>query len=384
MASTTPQDVYNTILRFGDYYRRRYLLETNPRRSACETLSAQDIAYYERIVHCSDLPTAFEDHLNLDLGFYHGVRDQIASISRVWDAVLAEKVRYDAEGWPSMNRQFMESFLLCLQILPGQIKTGYLGPSLLRSASNTPANLDGLPIILEETAKNDSQTSSRPVSAFSLGDFPEFESQAEDLFHSVFTTQDSQQQPPSDFQGDAASRVTALEQAPIQSEIISTATNVGHDDIEEYHRNSGFRVHMPGVGQSDDFIWTGRKAATLDPRELFLGDLGSPAGGWENDLFDPRSPHKESAHQLQLDGLLQTSSTKQSDTTKPPSDSTTQDSAIQRLPPKRKTSKPKCPVLRKRKVAEIEDIEETVTAAPPAKRQGRSRGRPRRSEALNL
>ncbi|KAI0798400.1 hypothetical protein GGR55DRAFT_672299 [Xylaria sp. FL0064] len=383
MASTTPHNVYNTILRFGDYYRRRYLLETNPRRPTCETLSAQDIASYEQIVHCRDLPKVFEHHLDLDLGFYHGVRDQIASISSLWDAVLAEKVRYDAEGWPSMNRQFMESFLLCLQILPAQIKTGYLGPSLLRSASNTPGIPDGLPIILQEPGKTDSQTSSGPVSAFSFGDFPGLESQVEDLFHSGLAIQESQRQPPSDFQSDAASRVSALEQVPIESEIISTATSVGNDDIEEDHRNSGFRVHMPGVGRSDNVIWAGGKAATLDPCQLFLSDLGSPAGGWENDLFNPRSPHKESAHQWQLDSLLQASSTNLSDATKPPSDSTAQDSAIQRPPLKRKTSKSKYPVL-KQKIAEMEDSEETVTAAPPAKRKGRPRGRPRRSEALDL
>ncbi|KAI0191364.1 hypothetical protein F4808DRAFT_465413 [Astrocystis sublimbata] len=303
MASTNLSHIYNTILKFGDYYRRRYFLETNPRRS-----------------------TPFRDHLNLDLGFYHGVRDQIASVSRVWDAVLAEKVRYDTEGWPSMDRQFMESFLLCLQILPGQIKIGYLGSSLLRSTSNTLPYPDELPIILEESGKANSQVSSGSVFTSSFSDFPG--SQVEDLVQSVLATQACQHQPSLDLQNNAIGRISTLEQVPIESEMIPTANTIGNNNIEGVHRNTGFRVHTPG----------------------------------------------------RLDSLTQASSTKLSDAIKPPSDSTAKDSAIQTPPLECKISKPS----RKRKVAKIEDREETVTAAPPAKRKDRLRGRPRRSEPSDL
>ncbi|KAI1158968.1 hypothetical protein F5B18DRAFT_667103 [Nemania serpens] len=344
MTSTNLSNVYNTILKFGDYYRRRYLLETNPTRSTCETLSAQDIAYYEQIMHCHDLPKAFEDQLDLSLRFYHGVRDQIASISRVWDAVLEEKARYDAEGWPSMDRQFMESFLLCLRIIPAQIKTGYLGPSLLRSTSNTPAYPDGLPVILEEPGKTNSQASSGPLPAFSFGDSPRFDFRVEDLFQSALATQESQQQPALDFQSNIVDRVGMLDQVPIKSEMISTSNNVSDYNIEEGYRNSSFRVGLLGNSQPDSVIWGGTKVATADPRQLLSGDLASSAGGSEKqDNADIRSP------------LL-----------------------------KCKTSKPPIRVSKKRKVVEIEDPEEDVAATRPAKRQGRPRGRPRRSQTSGL
>ncbi|KAI3326503.1 hypothetical protein HD806DRAFT_551733 [Xylariaceae sp. AK1471] len=332
MASTNLSNVYDTILKFGDYYRRRYSLETNPTRSTCATLSAQDIAYYEQIIHCRDLPKAFEDQLDLDLGFYHGVRDQIASISRVWDAVLEEKARYDAEGWPSMDRQFMESFLLCLQIIPAQIKTGYLGPSLLRSASNTSAYPGGLPIIQEEPGKTESQTSSRPMSAFSFGDFPWFGSPMEDFFPSVGAIEKSQQQPASDFQSNAIGHVSVLEQVPVKSEMSDY-------DMEEGYRNSSFGVSLAKKGQPDSVIWGDGKVATVNPRQLLLGDPASPAGGLEKQDNDIQSP------------LL-----------------------------KGKTSKPPYRVSKKRKAVEIEDREDNIAATRPAKRQGRPRGRPRRSQ----
>ncbi|CAJ2513952.1 Uu.00g020710.m01.CDS01 [Anthostomella pinea] len=109
MASTGVSDVYDTILRFGDYYQRRYFLETNSMKPVYKTLSVEDVAYYQQILDSPDLSAVFEKNLPLDLGFFYGVRDQIQSILRVWDAVLMENihdlVKPDPMGPSCFDRQ---------------------------------------------------------------------------------------------------------------------------------------------------------------------------------------------------------------------------------------------------------------------------------------
>ncbi|KAI1506282.1 hypothetical protein F5X99DRAFT_404337 [Biscogniauxia marginata] len=185
-------------------------------RSVDKTLGHEDIIYYESVLKNRNLVKDFQDKLSLDLSFFQGVKYQIESVLRVWDAVLGEKIRYDTEGRLPVNRQFMESVLLCLHTIPKKIKIGYLAPSALKST----VTMRRLPTILsdgEESYENN-QSSPRSESSMSSGlslgikyQDPEQISQHED----ILSMSTSEYEPPTQFDESYHSYRGASSQTPL-------------------------------------------------------------------------------------------------------------------------------------------------------------------------
>ncbi|CAJ2505636.1 Uu.00g130300.m01.CDS01 [Anthostomella pinea] len=379
MATTGSSDVYDTILRFGDYYQRRYFLETNAMRTAHKTLSPEDVAYYERILNQADLSKVFEDQLNRDTGFYCSVMNQIQSILRVWDAVLREKIRFDAEGWPSTNRQFIESFLLCLRTVPGQMRIGYLGPSgdHTTGAYSYP---EGLPIILSEEEpphERDSQTLSQSSSAMSFGELTGVNFPAAVTETGPFDKIEGQglQGSPSDTAYDART----LRPRARDHEVISVSSDDGDDSDESFRLVYGTPVPLPQENQSSNYTWDGNMA-TLDPSELLFGDLDYPIGdlGVE-EIFDSGSPAQMPS--LEANDPWSGSSGVDISDTQPLLGTMPQEEGDGKRRSKRlRLSKPGLLVPKKRKFSELESLEERRKATPYAEHRCMAKGRARRQQ----
>ncbi|KAI3339063.1 hypothetical protein F4824DRAFT_508979 [Ustulina deusta] len=117
------------ILRFGTYYQTIVAMEPdviNNRRLLYpeEASFIRGTAAYDD----STAVVACQERLDLGLDYYYDVKHQITSFLRVWDAILDEKRRYDAVGWPRRSRSFMDSFQVCSYLIPQRVSIGFLGP----------------------------------------------------------------------------------------------------------------------------------------------------------------------------------------------------------------------------------------------------------------
>ncbi|CAJ2505623.1 Uu.00g130170.m01.CDS01 [Anthostomella pinea] len=365
MASTGAIDVYDTILRFGDYYQRRYFLETNSMKPVHKTLSAEDVAYYQQILDSPDLSAVFEKNLHLDLGFFYGVRDQIQSILRVWDAVLTEKVRYDAEGWPSTNRQFIKSFFLCLYTVPAQIKIGYFGPSMQHNAG-TYSYPEGLPIILsEEDAPLENDVESGSASSF--GAFVEANFPAD---HTNGEGPEVHESQASDFYRDATYGARALSPLSGKHDVISVSSDDSEDSVGGASLDPYARGPLAETIQPDNLAWGGGMA-TLDPRELVFGDMG----GLEEEVFEPGFHFHNSLPQLEASALQGSSITNNRDTQPLLHDASKR---WEHGGGQRGRVSKRIAVPRKRKLAELDSPQECRRAMPSAMHRNIAKGRARR------
>jgi hypothetical protein len=133
MASTIPYTMvsaYDVVL-FGNHCKRRYSFETGRELPEHQKiLRPEEICIIRERAFNSDLQVAaaFFAKLNLRIDFYTEVRTQLLSLLRAWDAIYDEKSRYDMGGWQVRDRDFMESFLLGLKIIPERTGIGFLGP----------------------------------------------------------------------------------------------------------------------------------------------------------------------------------------------------------------------------------------------------------------
>ena len=272
--AVNPGNIHETIVRFGDYYRRRYSIETGAGRpvTATDTLfDTHDVAYFDRILHQHDISRIFQNQLDLDAEFYYGVKDQIESLLGAWNAVLQEKLRYDMEGWPSMDRQFMESFVLCTYMIPKQVRIGYLGSHAARAAAE--GNLgDPLTILADEASSYASD------SGISLGD--------------------SEDQPDSDVPTGPGDHEVAIpvaasgvwesgELSPVLESEPDAAWDLGarpdgHESEDGDSSEEPYPISQIPLLQADeysDIVRWAANTATLDPQGLLLGDADYPDNG---------------------------------------------------------------------------------------------------------
>lgn len=285
MTSPTSDDTHDTILRFGQYYRRRYSVETNticPIPPAEKILDAHDLAYYHRILHDHDISKAFDNYLDLDAEFYCGVRDQIESLLRAWDAILEEKLRYDEEGWPPMDREFMESFVLCLYMIPKQVRIGYLGAHAMRQGADKDPRWE--PLLTDEGSSHESISGASRVE-------PNHHSHLGSKGSSGLGHHDKAI-PATALQcedGQTAAVLSSIELEapenpqtfPMDSEIFSISSDDSSGGEETWLQS---QAPVWDADAYNIFEWS-RNTAALDPQELRLGSMNYPYDAFdENDL----------------------------------------------------------------------------------------------------
>ncbi|KAK4107012.1 hypothetical protein N656DRAFT_849760 [Canariomyces notabilis] len=139
----------NDILMFGGYHQTIVALESDVLQNPVDNrslLHPEEVSYIRKTAAYDDSSAAVacQEALNLRLDYYYGVRHQIRSILRVWDAVLDEKRLYDAGGWLSRSRSFMDSFRLCSYLIPQRVNIGLVGSYLDIPALDT--SLDNIPV----------------------------------------------------------------------------------------------------------------------------------------------------------------------------------------------------------------------------------------------
>ncbi|KAH8744265.1 hypothetical protein F5883DRAFT_662052 [Diaporthe sp. PMI_573] len=136
MASNYTHRITNSasnIAMFGNYYRAILSAETDVRRDlpdGSRLLRPDEISFMRghATYDNSALAAACQERLNLGTEYYYAVKHQITSMSRLWDAVIDEKRRYDTVGWHVESRDFMDGFLLCSHMIPQRVNIGFLGP----------------------------------------------------------------------------------------------------------------------------------------------------------------------------------------------------------------------------------------------------------------
>jgi hypothetical protein len=124
-----------------------------------------------------------EDYLTvLNTGdeFFHKVEENIKRLSRLWDAVTIEKERYDASGNVSNDVQYMESLVLCANLVADRSSLGHdnlsvvqryrdrlntstIDPSMVMRTANVNAPLRSVPISLPNMVRTQTFSGLRPA-----------------------------------------------------------------------------------------------------------------------------------------------------------------------------------------------------------------------------
>jgi hypothetical protein len=129
MASRSPYtDSQADILRCANHWRHQFsLVAASGDPSGRGALYADDVRaisdslYWER--NPEETAGVLETHLDRGLDFFYGTRQQLTALLRVWDAIMQEKCRWDANGPGTRalyvrNQQLAEAVLLALRIVP--------------------------------------------------------------------------------------------------------------------------------------------------------------------------------------------------------------------------------------------------------------------------
>ncbi|KAI8626619.1 hypothetical protein F5Y19DRAFT_446353 [Xylariaceae sp. FL1651] len=153
MASTnlTATNGVDGILMFGRYYQSIVAIEPGIVNNG-KLLHPEEASFIRGIAACDD-PTAVaacRQRLDVGLDYYYDVKHQITSFLRVWDAILDEKRRYDAVGWPKRNRSFMDSFQVCSYLIPQRVSIGFLPPYV--DVPQLDMGLDNVPVLSRPTS----------------------------------------------------------------------------------------------------------------------------------------------------------------------------------------------------------------------------------------
>ncbi|KAI3333823.1 hypothetical protein F4824DRAFT_512987 [Ustulina deusta] len=134
------------ILMFGRYYQTIVAMEPDVINSGM-LLHPEEASFIRGTVAYDDSTAivACQERLDLGLDYYYDVKHQIMSFLRVWDAILDEKRRYDAAGWPRRSRSFMDSFRICSYLIPQRVGIGFVGPYVGSLQLDT--GFDNIPVL---------------------------------------------------------------------------------------------------------------------------------------------------------------------------------------------------------------------------------------------
>lgn len=132
------------ITMFGDYCRKRNAFESCSRSSHTEHQQAirpqeASLIHDNEYASTSSIEAAFRAKLDINNDTYIATRARLASMLRVWDAVMARKSYYDRTGYLDDDRNFKECFLVTMQVVPDRARIGYLGPFSWEAIQGPPA-----------------------------------------------------------------------------------------------------------------------------------------------------------------------------------------------------------------------------------------------------
>ncbi len=151
------------ILQYGKQYSATYSSQpfgyTRPRCAVQFIREQANASFY-------DLVTACQTKLNLPTEYFSAIQKQIISTQRAWDAITAEKERYDTVGWQMGTAEFTRALHTCLYMIPERTDIGLLG------------HFHGIQALgpCSETGLADlSSTKSNPVTNDNAHDLPDYE-----------------------------------------------------------------------------------------------------------------------------------------------------------------------------------------------------------------
>lgn len=132
------------ITLFGDYCRKRNAFERCSRSLHTEHQQAiqpgeASLIHENEYASTTSIQAAFRAKLDISKDTYIATRARLASMLRVWDSVMARKNYYDRTGYLNDDRDFMESFLVAMQVIPARARIGYLGPFSWEAIQGPPA-----------------------------------------------------------------------------------------------------------------------------------------------------------------------------------------------------------------------------------------------------
>lgn len=134
----TPQKPQrHEAVQFGNWIKRQLFIETSSQAGIMPILTPREGPLItERLLQSQDdIETAYRERLELGPEFYLGVKQHLMAILQAWDAIIDEKDAFDELGRLTMDRQFIESFLICTDTIPARVNIGTLGPPGLQSNS---------------------------------------------------------------------------------------------------------------------------------------------------------------------------------------------------------------------------------------------------------
>lgn len=128
--ASTVSNSADDILLFGQYYQTIASIAPQVVGHGMH-LSAEESSLIHEIVAHDENATAVACAKRLDLGidYYYTIKHRINSLVRVWDAIIEQKLCYDAAGWPPKTREFINSFQLCFELISRRVSVGLVGCS---------------------------------------------------------------------------------------------------------------------------------------------------------------------------------------------------------------------------------------------------------------
>src|SRR5687768_11212342 len=125
------------IVQFGDWIMQQLSIEIGTSAGIMPALTSQERSLItERLLQDkTEIETAYVERLALNREFYIGVKQHLLAILQAWDAVIDEKDAFDKTGRLTSDRRFVESLLICTDIVPQRVNIGSLGLPDLPEAS---------------------------------------------------------------------------------------------------------------------------------------------------------------------------------------------------------------------------------------------------------
>lgn len=127
------------ILQFGNWIKQQLSIEIGTSAGVMPILNSQERSLItERLLQDkTEIETAYVERLALDREFYIGVKQHLLAIIHAWDAIIDEKDAFDNTGRLMWDRRFIESLLICTDIVPQRVNIGNVGlPDLLETSAD--------------------------------------------------------------------------------------------------------------------------------------------------------------------------------------------------------------------------------------------------------
>lgn len=157
------------VIQFVYWIKRQIFVEANSQAGTMPTLTSQEgIFITERLLQDDlDIENAYRQRLELGREFYLGVKQHLMAVLQVWDAILDEKDAFDSFGQMNWDRNFIDSFLICTDIIPARASIGSLGPSDLQIApmALSPVHMAHLPLPTSGNVEGGGNDSWQPTHA---------------------------------------------------------------------------------------------------------------------------------------------------------------------------------------------------------------------------